>query len=290
MKLPLWLKTNTFKDLSPTKQLLRKYGLTTVCEEARCPNKGHCFSRPTAAFMILGHDCTRACGFCSVNHHVPAPISMDEPQRVAEAAKELNLRHVVITSVTRDDLPDGGAQQFARTISAIKNLLPEAAIEVLTPDFKGNIVDLHIVLAAMPDVFNHNIETIPSLYNIVRPQADYKRSLDVLREAHDYSIDKKLRVKSGLMVGFGERFDQVVSVINDLRQTGCELLTIGQYMRPSKKNLPVVEYIVPEVFEQYKKIAYDAGFSFVASGPLVRSSMNADEMLRKLGKLGADTI
>jgi lipoic acid synthetase len=215
---------------------------------------------------------------------------MDEPQRVAEAAKELNLRHVVITSVTRDDLPDGGAQQFARTISAIKNLLPEAAIEVLTPDFKGNIVDLHIVLAAMPDVFNHNIETIPSLYNIVRPQADYKRSLDVLREAHDYSIDKKLRVKSGLMVGFGERFDQVVSVINDLRQTGCELLTIGQYMRPSKKNLPVVEYIVPEVFEQYKKIAYDAGFSFVASGPLVRSSMNADEMLRKLGKLGADTI
>lgn len=284
MNLPTWLKTNTLKGLRPTKQLLRRYGLSTVCEEARCPNKGHCFNRPTATFMILGNDCTRACGFCSVDHSTPMPLSIDEPERVAQAARELNLRHVVITSVTRDDLPDGGAGHFAKTITAVKTLLKEATIEVLTPDFKGNIDDLKTVLTAMPDVFNHNIETVPSLYHIVRPQADYKRSLYILKEARLFSENvnipkKQIRIKSGLMVGLGETFDEIITVISDLYQSGCELLTIGQYMRPSKKNLPVHEYIHPDVFERYKEKALKIGFSYVASAPLVRSSMNADEML-----------
>ena len=277
MRLPLWLKTDTFKGLRPTKQLLRKHGVSTVCEEARCPNKGHCFNRPTATFMILGQDCTRACGFCSVNHLTPSPLSLDEPQRVAEASKELNLKHVVITSVTRDDLFDGGAEQFARTIYAIRLQLPDSTIEVLTPDFNGRIVDLQTVLNAKPDVFNHNVETVPSLYSIVRPQANYTQSLNVLKEARRFS--KNYKVKSGLMVGLGESFNEVISVIKDIRESGCEILTIGQYMRPSRNNLPVKEYIHPEVFERYKEIALEMGFTFVASAPLVRSSMNAEEML-----------
>jgi len=227
--------------------------------------------------MILGQDCTRACGFCSVNHLSPVPLSIDEPQRVAEASKELNLKHVVITSVTRDDLFDGGAEQFARTIYAIRLQLPDSTIEVLTPDFNGRIVDLQTVLNAKPDVFNHNVETVPSLYSIVRPQANYTQSLNVLKEARRFS--KNYKVKSGLMVGLGESFNEVISVIKDIRESGCEILTIGQYMRPSRNNLPVKEYIHPEVFERYKEIALEMGFTFVASAPLVRSSMNAEEML-----------
>ncbi|MBF0552938.1 MAG: lipoyl synthase [Nitrospirae bacterium] len=276
-RLPDWLKTNTFKDLRGTKRLLRANRLSTVCEEARCPNRGHCFSRPTATFMILGKDCTRSCGFCSVSHVRPSPVDAEEPRRVAGAAKAMNLTHVVITSVTRDDLPDGGAGHFAATVAAVRDLLPNAKIEVLTPDFKGNLKALHGVLDAEPDVFNHNVETVPSLYYKVRPQANYGLSLRMLAAARDYS--SKVKIKSGLMVGLGERFDEVVGVLRDLRSCGCNFITIGQYLRPRKTNIAVVEYVPPGVFDLYREKAEELGFEAVASAPLVRSSMDADQML-----------
>ncbi|MBF0318432.1 MAG: lipoyl synthase [Nitrospirae bacterium] len=276
-RLPQWLKSNTFSGLRKTKRLLRKNQLTTVCEEARCPNRGHCFSRPTATFLILGKDCTRSCGFCSVSHVRPSPVDAEEPRRVAEAAKEMNLKHVVVTSVTRDDLPDGGAGHFADTIREIRTMLPAAKIEVLTPDFRGNLQALYKVLDAGPDVFNHNVETVPSLYYKVRPQADYLLSLRVLADAAHYAPD--IKVKSGLMVGLGETFDEVIEVIKDLRACGCNFLTIGQYLRPRKTNLPVVQYVDPDIFGQYREKAEEMGFEAVASAPLVRSSMDAHEML-----------
>ncbi|MBF0567470.1 MAG: lipoyl synthase [Nitrospirae bacterium] len=276
-RLPDWLRTNTFKGLRGTKRLLRQNRLSTVCEEARCPNRGHCFSRPTATFMILGKDCTRSCGFCSVSHIRPSPVDAEEPRRVAEAAKALNLTHVVVTSVTRDDLPDGGAAHFAATVSEVRALLPNAQIEVLTPDFKGNLKALHCVLEAKPDVFNHNVETVPSLYYKVRPQANYELSLRMLKAARNYS--SKVKVKSGLMVGLGERFDEVIDVLRDLRACGCNFVTIGQYLRPRKTNIAVVEYIPPGVFDIYREKAEALGFDAVASAPLVRSSMDAHEML-----------
>ncbi len=278
MKLPPWLKTKNTTGKHHTKQLLRKHGLSTVCEEARCPNWGHCFSKPTATFMILGDRCTRNCAFCSVTSSRPLPVDPTEPTRVAEAAKEMGLKYVVITSVTRDDLPDGGAEQFALTIKSVRELLPQARIEVLTPDFRGDLSALKRVLDAGPDVFNHNVETVPGLYPVVRPQADYNRSLFVLKKAKELS--PRLPTKSGLMVGLGEKFDEVIEVMKDLRDAGCEILTIGQYLQPRKENLPVSEYIHPDVFERYREIGYQLGFSYVASAPLVRSSMNAEEMFR----------
>ena len=278
MRLPPWLKTKNITGRHHTKQLLRQYGLSTVCEEARCPNRGECFSKPTATFMILGDRCTRNCGFCSVTSSRPFPPDPTEPQRVAQAAKDMGLRYVVITSVTRDDLPDGGAEQFALTIRSVRALLPDARIEVLTPDFKGDIDALKTVLDSCPDLFNHNVETVPGLYPLVRPQADYRRSLFVLRKAKE--LCPTVPTKSGLMVGLGEKFDEVVEVMKDLREAGCEILTIGQYLQPRKENLPVSEYIHPDVFERYREIGYELGFSYVASAPLVRSSMNAEEMFR----------
>lgn len=275
MRLPEWIKTKT-SGLHSIKTLLRSHGLSTVCEEARCPNKGHCFSKPTATFMILGDHCTRNCGFCSVKSGSPSSVDIDEPERVAEAAYAMGLRYVVITSVTRDDLPDGGASQFAKTIRAVRRSLPHAKVEVLTPDFKGDADSLRTVLDASPDVFNHNMETVKRLYNVVRPQADYECSLSVLRNAK--KIAPAVKTKSGLMLGFGETVDEVIELLRDLRDIGCDFLTIGQYLRPSKKNLPVVEYIRPEVFEELKEVALEMGFEFVAAGPLVRSSMNAEEM------------
>lgn len=276
MRLPDWIRAKSFAGLHETKQMLRSRGLSTVCEEARCPNIGTCFAKPTAAFMILGSVCTRNCGFCSVESSCPHPVDNEEPVRVAMAAREMELKYVVITSVTRDDLSDGGAGHFAKTVTAIRALLPGAKIEVLTPDFKGNIDSLKTVLDSCPDVFNHNIETVPRLYNIVRPQADYERSLKVLGKAKEISPSAK--TKSGLMAGLGETFEEVISVMKDICSTGCDYLTIGQYLRPSKDNLPVVEYILPEVFARYKDIALDIGFKSVASAPLVRSSMNAEDM------------
>lgn len=275
-RLPDWIRVR-LDGLHETKQILRSHGLATVCEEARCPNIGRCFSKPTATFMILGYNCTRNCGFCNVESSLPLPVDPNEPERVAMAAKEMGLRYVVITSVTRDDLPDGGASHFAETIRAIRRHLPNAGIEVLTPDFKGDVNALRVVLEARPDIFNHNIETVPRLYSEVRPQADYKRSLTVLKKAKELS---EVKTKSGLMVGLGEEFDEVVAVMKDLKESGCDYLTIGQYLRPSKKNLPVKEYIRPEVFDRYRKEALKFGFKGVSSGPLVRSSMNAEEMFR----------
>lgn len=280
MRLPEWIKVKA-SGLHNTKSLLRNHGLSTVCEEARCPNKGYCFSKPTATFMILGDHCTRDCGFCSVKYGNPSFVDAEEPERVAEAAYAMGLRYVVITSVTRDDLPDGGALQFAKTIRAVKNKLPDSKVEVLTPDFKGDVNSLKIVLDSWPDVFNHNMETIKRLYYKVRPHADYECSLGVLENVK--KMASEIKTKSGLMLGFGETFDEVIDLFKDLRNAGCDFLTVGQYLRPSKKNLPVVEYIRPEVFEELKEAALELGFEFVAAGPLVRSSMNAEEMYRRNG-------
>jgi len=256
---------------------LRSYGLSTVCEKARCPNMGACFTRPTATFMILGSKCTRHCGFCSIDSSIPDTLDSGEPQSVAMAAKEMGLRHVVVTSVTRDDLTDGGAQHFAYTVYAIREHIPHATVEVLTPDFKGDIRNLHIVLESRPDVYNHNVETVPRLYQRVRPGANYQRSLNVLRKAKEAAPE--IILKSGLMMGLGETREEVLDVLRDLHSTGCECITIGQYLRPSKRNLPVTEYVRPEIFEEIRLKTLDMGFRYVASAPLVRSSMNAEEML-----------
>lgn len=276
MRLPEWIKVKSPMGVHDTKQILRNYRLSTVCEEARCPNMGECFSKPTAAFMIMGSACTRNCGFCSVESAIPQPLDKNEPERVAFAAREMGLKYVVVTSVTRDDLPDGGSKHFAETVRAVKKYLPDKTVEVLTPDFKGSYNSLKTVLDSAPDVYNHNVETVPRLYPYVRPRANYERSLNVLRNAKKNAFD--INAKSGLMVGLGETFNEVISVLKDLRDAGCETVTIGQYLRPSKKNLPVKEYVRPEIFNEYKEIAVKIGFKYVASSPLVRSSMNAEEM------------
>jgi lipoic acid synthetase len=276
MRLPDWLRNNNHKSVHNTKRILRSFRLSTVCEDARCPNVGECFSRPTAAFMILGSKCTRNCGFCSVLSSVPDPPDPAEPGRVAIAAKELDLRYIVITSVTRDDLDDGGAGHFAATIAHIRALLPNAKVEVLTPDFRGDLNNLNTVICSRPDVFNHNIETVPRLYPSVRPNADYQRSLFLLE--HCKKTSPGIYTKSGLMLGFGEGIYEVIQVLKDLRNAGCDLLTIGQYLQPSRRNLPVIEYVPPDIFESLRLTALSLGFRFVASAPLVRSSMNAEEM------------
>lgn len=276
MRIPEWIKVKNPMGLHGTKRILRSYGLSTVCEEARCPNMGECFSRPTATFMILGSKCTRNCGFCSVKSSIPEPLDPEEPKRVAMAAKEMGLRYVVITSVTRDDLSDGGAGHFAKTVYSVRKYLPETKVEILTPDFKGNLNSLNTALNSRPDVFNHNIETIPRLYPVVRPLADYRQSLYILEYVKKTALD--IYTKSGLMLGLGERLDEVIDVLRDLRSAGCDIITIGQYLRPSRFNLPVIEYIRPEIFERLRLTALSMGFKYVASAPLVRSSMNADEM------------
>ncbi len=276
LRLPEWIRAKNRGGLHDTKQVLRSHGLATVCEEARCPNIGECFSRPTATFMILGSKCTRNCGFCSVESSIPEPLDPEEPERVAMAAKEMGLRYVVITSVTRDDLYDGGAEHFAKTVYAVKKYLPDTRVEVLTPDFKGNLNALNRVLHSKTDVYNHNVETVPRLYPVVRPGADYRRSLNILKYAK--KIAPQINIKSGIMLGLGETLDEVIDVLRDLRNAGCELVTIGQYLRPSRLNLPVVEYIRPGVFERLRLKALNMGFKYAASAPLVRSSMNAEEM------------
>jgi lipoic acid synthetase len=279
MRLPEWIKVkHNQSGLHEMKSVLREFGLSTVCEEARCPNKAECFSRPTATFMVLGSRCSRNCGFCSVESAEPEPPDSGEPLRVALAAKRMGLRYVVITSVTRDDLPDGGAGHFAETVRALREHLPHARVEVLTPDFQGDREALRKVLASGPDVFNHNVETVPRLYPLVRPQAEYRRSIGLLRAAKEACPG--VSTKSGLMLGLGEGRGEVLDVLRDLRGAGCECITIGQYLRPSRANLPVKEYIAPEAFETLRQEAMGMGFLHVASAPLVRSSMNAEEMYR----------
>jgi lipoic acid synthetase len=276
MRLPDWIKVRAGADGHQTRHVLRRHGLSTVCEEARCPNRNKCFSKPTATFMILGAGCTRNCGFCSVDHSGPQPVDDGEPAKVAAAAAEMGLRYVVVTSVTRDDLPDGGSGHFARTITAIRSKIPAAKIEVLTPDFRGDRDALKTVLDAGPDVFNHNLETVERLYPVVRPDADYRRSLMLLQEAA--AAASGILIKSGFMLGLGETGAEVIHLLRDLRGTGCDFVTVGQYLRPSRNNLPVVEYVTPEVFDNLRLTALGMGFKYAACGPLVRSSLDAEDM------------
>jgi len=256
-----------------TKGLISDLRLHTVCESAQCPNRWECWSSGTATFMIAGDRCTRACGFCAVDTAKPLPLEQDEPQRVAEGVQRLGLKHVVVTAVARDDLADGGADHFARTIEAIRALDPKIVIEVLVPDFNGKDEPLQRVLEAAPDVFNHNLETVERLTPLVRSRAKYRLSLDFLKRAGELRPD--IMTKSGLMLGLGETEIELFQAMDDLRESGVKVLTLGQYLRPTPNHLPVLEYISPETFELYGTIARNKGFEFVASGPLVRSSYHA---------------
>lgn len=275
---PPWLKRRmpSGPSYEKVRGLLKGCHLHTVCQEAQCPNIWECFSHNTATFLILGSRCTRNCRFCAVETGFPQPPDPQEPQRVAQAAADLKLDFVVVTSVTRDDLPDGGAKWFAATIEAIRRQSPEIRVEVLIPDFKGDIQALETVLAAGPDVLNHNIETVSRLYPRVRPEADYRQSLELLARASNRA--ETLLTKSGLMLGLGEKEDELEQCLRDLRQVNCRLLTIGQYLQPSPAHLPVDRYVPPEEFEHWREKALEMGFLQVAAGPFVRSSYHAREM------------
>lgn len=282
-RLPAWLRKPEAHPEAVTalKRELRSLELHTVCESARCPNLNECFSRGQATFMILGNLCTRGCGFCSVPKGSPEKreFSLDpgEPANVARMAQSMALRYVVITSVNRDDLPDGGSHHFAETVREVRRALPETRIEVLTPDFNGDLDAVSRVLDAGPDVFNHNMETVKRLYTRVRPQADYRQSLDVLRHARRYRPDAL--TKSGLMVGLGESHEEVEELLRDLRETGeCEVATIGQYLQPTRRNLPVMRYIPPAEYEKWRVYGLNLGFRMVFAGPFVRSSYMADHV------------
>ncbi len=261
--------------------MLDELQLATVCTGARCPNRAECFACGRATFMILGDICTRSCGFCAVATGRPADVRADEPDAIAEAADRLKLQHVVITSVTRADLPDSGASQFARTIAAVRGRLPKAVIEVLIPDFAGSNAAVDCVLAARPDVLNHNIETVPRLQPVVRPQANYERSLAVLARAaaRKRSADSQLRTKSGLMAGLGETHDELAATMADLRAASCDILTIGQYLQPTPNHLPVARYVEPDEFTHLAQLGRRLGFAAVSAGPFVRSSYQAQEVL-----------
>ena len=281
MKKPPWLKKRipSVQEISKVKSILEGTALHTVCEEARCPNLGECFSQGTATILILGRICTRDCGFCAVEHGIPSRPDPEEPGKVAEAVKEMGLRYVVITSVTRDDLSDGGASHYAQMIRAIRALDRTLKIEVLIPDLQGNEDALERILQERPDVLNHNVETVPRLYPRVRAHANYERSLRLLRRSKDDS--PHLLTKSGVMLGLGEDRGEVIEVMKDLREVRCDLLTMGQYLQPRSDRLPVVRYVTPEEFEELKRIGEEMGFQSVASGPFVRSSFHASEMFDK---------
>jgi lipoic acid synthetase len=275
---PDWLKVKFFggRNYQDLKGIMRTLGLHTVCESARCPNMGECWDHRTATFMILGNICTRACGFCSVPSGKPlGPPEEDEPERVAEAVAKMGLRYAVVTSVNRDDQPDGGAAIFARTISEIRRRVPGCKVEVLIPDFRGEWWALEIVLAARPDVLNHNTETVPRLYRQVRKGAIYERSLELLRRAKEFAPE--IPAKTGMMLGLGETKEEVVSAMADLAAQGTDILTLGQYLQPTREHLPIVRYVHPEEFAEFKRIGERLGFKHVESGPLVRSSYHAFE-------------
>jgi lipoic acid synthetase len=275
---PAWLRRRlpSGPAYENVRTLLKDSRLHTVCQEARCPNQWECFSARTATFLIMGHSCTRSCRFCAVDHGPVHPLDPLEPLRVAETARQLGLTYVVVTSVTRDDLSDGGAHHFAETIGAVRKLLPEAGIEVLIPDFQGNTDALKMVLDAKPDVLNHNMETVPRLYPLIRPEAVYLRSLLLIQQAGE--TGPHIQTKSGLMLGMGETPDEVRQTLKDLRYAGCQILTLGQYLQPSSDQLPVERFIPPVEFDTWKAEALAMGFSQVASGPFVRSSYHAKEL------------
>jgi lipoic acid synthetase len=286
---PEWLKVRAPGSLTyrRLKQLIGTLHLNTVCEEAHCPNIGECWHHGTATFMILGDVCTRACGYCAVQHGRPAGLDRDEPVRVANAAHALGLRYVVITSVDRDDLKDGGSSIFADTIRLIHERTPRCRVEVLIPDFKGDETALQTVLDAGPDILNHNTETVPRLYRMARPGGRYDRTLELLDRARRYA--PSIPTKSGLMVGLGEEWDEVVATLADLRGVGCEILTLGQYLSPSASHLPVARYYHPDEFEMLKSIALNMGFGHVESGPLVRSSYHAHEQAESYDRAAGKT-
>ncbi len=275
---PSWLKRKlpTGPEYEKVRHLLASSNLHTVCQEAKCPNMWECFSKRTSTFMILGSQCTRNCRFCNVTSDTPDTLDPTEPRRVAKAAKELGLKYVVVTSVTRDDLADGGSAHFAETIKAIRTAVDGVGIEVLIPDFQGDEEALRTVLSAQPDVLNHNIETVPSLYATVRPEAIYQRSLDLLKRASQ--IAPNIPVKSGIMVGLGETRDQLIQTMEDIYNHGCSILTLGQYLQPSRHHLPVTGYYTPETFDSLKEKALKIGFANVASAPFVRSSYQAESL------------
>jgi lipoic acid synthetase len=278
IKKPEWLriKYRQNSEIEQVVSLLNRLALHTVCQEAKCPNLLECFAKKTATFMILGKNCTRNCTFCNVHKGEPEPVNIQEAEHIVEAVQELGLSYVVITSVTRDDLPDGGASQFIKVIRELHQCYPELLIEVLIPDFAGNQEALTGVVEARPEVLNHNVETVPRLYPEVRPLADYQRSLLVLKKAKE--INPKMITKSGIMVGLGEKEEEVIQVFHDLRAVDCDMLTIGQYLAPSPLHHSMVEYVHPEKFAFYQKKAYQLGFKGVASAPLVRSSHGAREL------------
>jgi lipoic acid synthetase len=277
-RLPEWLRIAlpTSDSFARTRSLLDELKLHTVCESAKCPNHWECWSKGTATFMIAGDRCTRACGFCAVSTAKPLALEADEPLRVAEATRRMRLRHIVITAVARDDLADGGASHFRQTIEMVRELNPGIVIEVLVPDFNDHDDSIETVLAANPHIFNHNLETVRRLTPDVRHRATYERSLSVLRKVKARRGDT-IYTKSGLMLGLGEQEEELVMALSDLRAAGCDILTLGQYLQPTLKHLPVVEFVTPEKFAGYKTRAEEMGFVHVASGPMVRSSYHADE-------------
>ena len=290
--LPAWFAQTPPKPSTMAKMeaLLDGLKLHTVCDSARCPNVGECFSRGTATFLALGDICTRNCTFCAVPRGAPAPVDEGEPPRLLEAAKRLKLKYVIVTSVTRDDLPDGGAVVFAEAVNLLHRNLPGTAVELLVPDFRGSRPALETVLRSSPEVLGHNVETVPRLYPEVRPKADYERSVNLLAMAKD--ISPQIVTKSGLMLGLGETRDEVIEVMRDLREAGCDLFTLGQYLQPSAAHHPVARYVPPEEFAQYGKIGEEMGFAGLAAAPAVRSSFRADEMYRAAvaKKTGGDHV
>lgn len=275
---PPWLKVKLpiGENFSDVHHLMREHQLNTVCEEARCPNIAECWNHRTATFMILGDICTRSCGFCAVKMGMPTSLDWDEPRRVADAVKKLSLRHCVITSVNRDELKDGGASIFAETVRLINESSPDCTVEILIPDFKGDEKAFEIIMKHPPHILNHNIETVPRLYPVVRPQAKYKRSLELIR----WFKDRGLRTKSGLMVGIGETNEEVIEVMRDLYEHGCDIVTIGQYLQPTKEHLPVDRFVSLEEFEYFRTEGLKIGLKIVESAPLVRSSYHADKHAR----------
>lgn len=277
-RLPDYLKrpiinTETTKTV---RNILKNHCLNTVCENARCPNKNECYTKQTATFLIMGNICTRNCRYCNISGGVPEPLNENEPKEVANAIKELGLKYAVITSVTRDDIKDGGAEHFARTIEEIRKISPETKIEILTPDFNGDKNSLDIIIKAMPEVFNHNIETTKQIFKKARPKGNYETSLEVLKYVKENS---NIKTKSGLMVGLGETFDEIEETFKDLKNVGCDILTVGQYIQPSKKHLEVEKYYTLEEFEQIKELAKKVGFKHFQIGPLVRSSYMAKDLV-----------
>lgn len=275
VKKPDWLRVKlpVGENYKHVRGLVDKYHLHTICESGSCPNMGECWGAGTATFMILGNTCTRSCGFCAVKTGLPSEMDWDEPRRVAEAVQRMEVKHCVLTSVNRDELKDGGAAIWAATIKAVRELNPQTTMETLVPDFKGNMDSVKMIIEAAPDVVSHNMETVPRLYRKVRPQAKYDRSLKVIQALKEGGM----RTKSGIMVGLGETKDEVLQVMDDLRAHGCDVMTIGQYLQPTRNHLDVMEWITPEQFKEYEQIGLEKGFRFVESGPLVRSSYHAEK-------------